>query len=648
MKIVASLLSIIYLFTTGFCRPTPPSRLARTLAFDLNELPQQVEQVAESDFIQSAVHSSVHDPVSTTGSFSAHSSFTAPHGDQWARAGPFWHHAGPSSSSMMPPEHLAGWRYAYIPAFVYHPVPVVPPHQPFQVPLAPVWPHHQSIRSEQVNLPVTGSQQSVQHYTFLGNEHLPDVALPTYQHSTAFRSDFEGSQGLHPGNLHQDQGMQSSLPGGRRNTIEAASSSGTKDAVVHAPQPSTSTDTDAHMPLLPVRKLDFRQRKFRGSQSLAAERGPRADEEDGVAQIRDLVFQDPTRFSGDNFRLSLRFDPQVSRLIKSLRTAQSMEGTSAADSDPAAQTVRQVPTDLDGFFQGYFWSRKMAKEVLLHDEGGRTRIIYIVFLNTAGTLTSKKYVSQVAAWEIGPAHQHTLRDLYFYGFYPLSVKDFENLERHPASTRRSYYFGATRRRLRQKSTTDKTLALSIIRANVGQEATNEPAIAAEMAQHPEIRPLMESGQLQRSLSSSRILHGRHVYVAQETAVESFAPMKRWLDAAALPHGSFTLIKLTPEQIDELPIISAARYRTGRHVKVISEANGEMYMLDFAPALPRLGIRGPGVMAVWKFGPEVDGAKRLLINKGHFSTYRTSFNRLTPDTVSGLRDSWFQYNMVGLP
>lgn len=632
----ACLLAAFWSFSWISCLPTPPSKLVENTAFDLNELPRDVEE-AES----SALHSSTLEPTDRTGSSSTpgHAFATQPH--QSAHFRPYWHLSEASTSSSRPLGHSFGWQYADMPTVQYHPVLLQPQWQPTSFAAGPYWPHDQSFNAEHVNQPGAVQMQAFvqQPAPTLGTEHAPAV---TFAQPRTWKSSAEPGE-LSSGGAYGELRAQHSPSVTTSNILVSGPSGNPRDRADTDPLLVRSPETDGNVPLLPVKKLRYEPRKRHDlPKAAASSRAIVAGEL--AAQNRHYDPKDLRPLSGSYFRFSQRNDPKVTRLINELRLPASADDADGTRANRAYLQRSRFPANPDTFFRTFFWSRKIAKQILLQDDD-EARYILVFPLTTAKTISRNRYGSGVAAWEIGRPDPAGSLNMYFYGFHSFSLEDFSRLDTHQAATRKSYYFVA--QRPSEANHQDGT-KLGIIEADTDDSITPGLGIAPDLQQLPEIRALIESGQLQRAISSSDHISGRHFYVAQQSTVENLAPMRRWLRAAGLPPGTLTPLTLSPRQIENLPLISAARFRRGLAVKIVTEENGEMYMLDFSREVPWLGWNHRGVMVVWKFGPEVGRARRLLINKGFFLIQRHLFDQMNPHTVPGLRDSRFQYSMTNLP
>ncbi|TKY84891.1 hypothetical protein EX895_005971 [Sporisorium graminicola] len=570
-----------------------------------------------------------------------------------SQGGPFWPATGQPQSYLSPQGELTGFRYSYIPTIVYQPVLV---HHSAQY-LDPA-----TLRAlPQGQIPV-GSRRGASVSS--GMSHFgssyplapPSAPVPRRVHPTlpqSHHSMLEGAKAVEP------RAGMSSRVGEMSNDFEAGSSRGVQETEPHQHEVSLPTEPSATRPLLPVALLPntVRKRKQQRKPELSAlERAIRERQESDplelplrADQIQRQLVRDPKFFSGAPFRLSTRADPEISLLVKRLRSPETTSGASEHGQGSQEQLAGQFPKNLDQFLRSFFFHRKKAKQVLLRTHDG-TRSLLVIYLTETQRLSHTHFDSHVSVWEFAPSgcvpapSSRCVLDLYCYGFYPFSASDFLDLDAHPQSTGQSYWIELISK---VGVKPDQQLPLIVSAAEPDTAQIDASVMTQEVEHHPEIQALLQSGEIQRALSTSSYVVGRHLYVVQEFAPDVIAAIGRWEREAQLPSRTFDPVKLDEKQIDLLPQLTVAAYRKGKHVKVVTEPNGEMYMLEFHSRLRWLQQHPRGVVTVWKLGPEVS-QRRLLIFKGSYRIKGQDFYQLTPRNVHGLRDSFFKSSQVELP
>jgi len=358
-------------------------------------------------------------------------------------------------------------------------------------------------------------------------------------------------------------------------------------------------------------------------------------------QIRSYAVWDPNFFSGARFQTILKEDPTISRFIEDLRLSSPRGDKTGTPRDVRPEPL--TPSELrdpNGIAKTTFYFRKAAKQVL-YDGSRGTRSLFLTFIEGPRHASGKPVAGHVAVWEIGPLQEAGAVGLYLRGFYRFSAADFLALDRSEYFSGKTFWI----MRLRTKGPQVQLNHLGIVQIPSHQTA-GQPGRISKLPDHPEVKSLAQTGQLDRALSVGDLLHGRHLYVYQESP-EFRSLLQYWKKAAFLSEDSFDPIPFTPDQLDNLAINMASHYRRPRPVKVIRLPNGEMYMLSFLKSVPWLQQHPQDVVAVWKMGPRIQN-KRLMIAQGFFSVDPSMLSKMTPGTVPGLRDSTFQYNLAGLP
>lgn len=440
---------------------------------------------------------------------------------------------------------------------------------------------------------------------------------------------------------------------GRQPTVQSASPfSEHLRAPDSVAQIGASERSQQAPPLLPVpilrptrgKALDYRHlsrlpRGKKGKASLVRFNRDRLDLLGGSpAQIRSIAVQDPNFFSGASFETILQRDPEIDRFIESLRLPESRigRGESLRDLGPAPLTTSEVE-DPNSIARKTFYYRKEAKQVL-YGSSEDPRSLFLTFIPGQRRVSGKLAAGHVAVWEIGPLQEADAVGLYLRGFYRFTAAEFQALDRSQHVSGKKFWI--MRMRLNEPHG-----RLSIVPSS-SRETEAQQIPGSELPDHPEIKALAQTGQLDRALSVGKLLHGRHLYVYQESP--QLRPLiESWKKAAGLAGDSFEPIPLRTDQIDNLATNMASHYRRPKPVKVIERPNGEMYVLSFLLSLSWLQQHPRDVVAVWKMGPRIQN-KRLMIAQGFFGVDPSTLSKMTPDTVAGLHDSTFQYNLAGLP
>lgn len=706
----ACLLAAFWSFSWISCLPTPPSKLVENTAFDLNELPRDVEE-AES----SALHSSTLEPTDRTGSSSTpgHAFATQPH--QSAHFRPYWHLSEASTSSSRPLGHSFGWQYADMPTVQYHPVLLQPQWQPTSFAAGPYWPHDQSFNAEHVNQPGAVQMQAFvqQPAPTLGTEHAPAV---TFAQPRTWKSSAEPGE-LSSGGAYGELRAQHSPSVTTSNILVSGPSGNPRDRADTDPLLVRSPETDGNVPLLPVKKLRYEPRKrhdlpkaaassraivagelaaqnrhydpkdlrplsgsyFRFSQRndpkvtrlINELRLPAsADDADGTranraylqrsrfpanpdtffrtpslcrSPFRSQSVQDPTLFSGVSFEAAILYETKVNTFVASLRnTASSSSQQRSAEGDQPAFLSTGAQRDPSTFIRRYFIQRKEAKQVLLPDAAG-TRSLFFILLTNHRLVFSRDLSSLVGVWEFASHPQSDKLRLYFRGFHHFYGAEYHTLEQNPQATGSRFWF-----QLDQTTplVSNEQLTLRIVRGELGPKTKEQLFSETGEVSHPDIQELIWSKRLDRVLAMKHLIPGRHLFIYQESS-KTVAIIRRWKAHARLGAYSFELRPLLWQQVEDIPFIASARFRKPQAVKVVTEKDGEMFMLAFSARLDWLADYLPSAVAVWQIGPEIQGS-RLMICRGFFNLNRGAYDQLTPQSVPGLRDSTFQYNMLGLP
>lgn len=642
-----------------FGLPPPTDHLAGRLGIDLNEAAREVNEDGTLDllesFTQGTAHSSSSSNLGPTQHPIVHSEAFREHSASGYDT--YGQHA-PYQGELQQP---SSYHYTYLPTVVYQPVLVPSTWQRFDPAIAT---HTVPPLHTHPDLSEPGPSSFVSnHFSFHPQPHqpqLPHLREPTS--SQGINPDSDNSGGRERFEIDPDPQARaihshatSSIRAGKDLDQDATRSSLASKAPLEADPFKEVAGRSSSRPLLPAPYLsksknfppnNRRYKQFPNSQKGIAERD-RFDPEllDGSdVQISRIAVHDPNFFSGAPFRFFVRTDPVVGSVIQGLRSSGHIaSGKSGSSSrvDGPSQMVMRIAKDPDAFVRRYFWLRKEAKQVLLQNEHG-SRSLFLIFHSSSLYLPSRTTSKHVGVWEIGRSHEQGIPGLYFRGFYPFSASEFLSLEQHPEATGRSFWF--TTNRLRT-SKNDPYIALTVVKVK-HDEAEPELTPEPEVLQHPDMQNLVQTGALGKAVSLHDLLPGKHSFMYQESP-DTAELVSRWESAAGLPGDSFSPIQLTDAQVRDLSINSANNYRKTKPVKVVVEANGEMFMLTFFKELSWLTKPRKDVVSIWKIGPQVDG-RRLMIGRGFFHIKPESFERLTPATIPGLRDASFHYNLAQLP
>ncbi|SJX61318.1 uncharacterized protein SRS1_10311 [Sporisorium reilianum f. sp. reilianum] len=605
--IIVQLLFFIAFVDTSLCSPTFPEKLT----FDLNQLCEEATAVNEWEISHQAPPSSSHGFEENVDGSGTHAHIHASQTRPTAPGGRFWHAAGQLSSQFNPTGAIDRLHYAHVPALVHQPVLVQRPGQHLAHATEYSWPYHQLHTDNGQDAPGSSSISNLAGPSFMASSTSKgtNVALPQRDQSVLFQSDI-GSHREGDVNLYGAQ--QATL----RRTMSNPEAGSSSDIAEREPQGS-----ETNLP---------------GSESdrLKSDLAPLPLD---ATTIRNLAVQDPKIFSKAHFRFSLGTDPDIGRLVNSLTSPDSTVRLSAGRMHDQDQVQEQFPNDLFRLFSSYFWTRKKAKQILLKTESG-TRSLFFIFLTDTRLMPGRSFSSHTSVWEIASSKERGVLSMLCYAFYPFSETDFLNLERHRQSTGRNYWF-----KFNQKTVApDRPMPLLILPANA--DVADEGVLAELARQHPEMRSLIWTGKLQRALSTSSYVLGKHYYVAAEFSPDVSVAIQRWKSDANLSQDMFLPLRLDAKQIEELPYVTVAHYRSSKDVTAITEPNGDVYMMEFAQNLHWFHqYRGP-LVSVWKVGPLVEG-RELLIFKGLFQLSAEEFEELRPERVPGLRFASFQNNIM---
>lgn len=635
-------IGIAFLLIRVLCVPTPPVGHAE----DLGE-----------EFVQAAEESSIFIPPeppsqNLVNQHASTSSVTSPF--QQSDSGPHWSSGAPAfgltAQDLYPSFHSEQGRYhpyqyGMIPTVIYHPI-VVHPQQ-----------HHPGTSGSASLLPVPFHSPFTPPGVALApsNQHVHDLYSQHFPYRTVWSQQLEGSskttQRLSPssnvvGSPEQPSQDLHDLDSQPTDPLISLHAAGDDPQSILPAQSSISP-----MPLLPEQLLrdkgmarDYRHRDRLQRGKLGRILIERFDPEslDGTReQILHMAVEDPNFFSGAEFQTVLESDPKIDNFVQTLRQPESGEGSSRTSRDIEPVFLgNDEHDDPSSVARSTFYTRKEVKQVLYSDEHG-VRSLFLTFAPGSRVVSGRLGAGQLGVWEIGPSQGQAAIGLYLRGIYrPFTATEFQQIERHSQATGRSFWFFLQRTR---HSGPILPYKLSIIQKIDGPSFTPE---LMDLPEHPEIKSLVESGELAKALTVSKILYGRHLYVYQPTPALNRL-IEEWKAAAGLPKYSFTRIIPTPEQIDNLATNMVRHYRRPRAVKVIRRPNGEMYMLNFAKHLGWLEQHRSDVVIVWKLGPAVQN-KRLLIAEGFFDVKESEFEKMTADKIPGLHNSVFQYNLPGLP
>nr|AEN25743.1 hypothetical protein um01237 [Ustilago maydis] len=396
-------------------------------------------------------------------------------------------------------------------------------------------------------------------------------------------------------------------------------------------------------PLLPATLLGVEKKKRLQRLRPVTQADLRALAGMSEAEFRSQSVQDPTLFSGVSFEAAILYETKVNTFVASLRnTASSSSQQRSAEGDQPAFLSTGAQRDPSTFIRRYFIQRKEAKQVLLPDAAG-TRSLFFILLTNHRLVFSRDLSSLVGVWEFASHPQSDKLRLYFRGFHHFYGAEYHTLEQNPQATGSRFWF-----QLDQTTplVSNEQLTLRIVRGELGPKTKEQLFSETGEVSHPDIQELIWSKRLDRVLAMKHLIPGRHLFIYQESS-KTVAIIRRWKAHARLGAYSFELRPLLWQQVEDIPFIASARFRKPQAVKVVTEKDGEMFMLAFSARLDWLADYLPSAVAVWQIGPEIQGS-RLMICRGFFNLNRGAYDQLTPQSVPGLRDSTFQYNMLGLP
>ncbi|GAC97014.1 lipase [Pseudozyma hubeiensis SY62] len=400
-------------------------------------------------------------------------------------------------------------------------------------------------------------------------------------------------------------------------------------------------------PLLPapfVRIKQFEDRKRLRAPS-------RSDLADLVAKseaaIRSQSLQDPTVFFGATFELAISPDAETDRFVSSLHLGESSASRVGWTQQPESKAqVFADGQDPFEYFRGLFRKRQEALQVIF-PSGQDPRCLYLILLHNHPLIQAKSLARLLGVFEIGSNSVPNKLTLHFRGFHESYGTEYLALEQLPQATGRKYWFQQDRTAL-YTSKADMTMRIVKLDGTDSVQDRQQLALDSDEMQsyHPDVQELIRTGEVGRVLAMDHLAPGGHLYIYQESS-EMPARIQRWKSTAGLPLGSFLRKNLGKKDKDEIAFVFSTKFRQREPVKVITEANGEMFMLSMKKKSGWVKNIYDNTMTVWQIGPEIQG-RRLMICRGVYTIRARAYSQLTPQRLPGLRDSSFSNKMQGLP
>ncbi|KAJ9477483.1 Lipase [Pseudozyma hubeiensis] len=363
------------------------------------------------------------------------------------------------------------------------------------------------------------------------------------------------------------------------------------------------------------------------------------------AEIRSQSLQDPTVFFGATFELAVSPDAEINSFISSLHMGESSTSRVGwtRPPEPMMQDLAGEQ-DLLGYLRGCFRMRKEALQVLFPD-GQNPRSLYLILLHNHPLIHEKSLTRLLGVFEIGSNPVPDKLTLHFRGFHHFYGTEYLALEQLPQTTGRKFWFQQDRTAV---YTSKVDMTMRIVKLD-GKDPSQQRLVLdsdAMQSYHPDVQELIRTGEVARVLAMDHLAPGGHLYIYQESP-DMPARIQRWKSTAGLPLGSLLQKKLEKKDQDEIVFVFSTKFRKREPVKVITEANGEMFMLSMKKKSGWVKNIYDNTMTVWQIGPEVQG-RRLMICRGVYTIRARAYSQLTPQRLPGLRDSSFSNKMQGLP
>ncbi|GAC97016.1 hypothetical protein PHSY_004600 [Pseudozyma hubeiensis SY62] len=450
-----------------------------------------------------------------------------------------------------------------------------------------------------------------------------DKRLPTTLAGSTSFSPLASDQSLssqQPASLHSQP--SSSEPGSR-------SSSGVQEQIVQHQDASASQDR-------PIPEV--------GAPSEAAD-----DDLLRAQELQAEALRLRYHIGADLYRMVYQPDASIDSFITTLlsRTFEADgEGANHLDRPGRIDPIASDSKDPNAIAVHTFWHKNSVKVMLMPHPSGPKRLL-VTFIRKPWYLVHQEAPGFIGVWQIMPpkplSQQRvppSLTDFFLHGFYPATGEEYRRLAEQPEHIDD---FWVTIRRSR-------ALRLTGLYINVARMTDVEMQKMDANMREGNYATLFQNFRVERP-PPLRVETSHHFYEYRPDP-DLYPLVAQWALQAKLTTRSFVPIEVTQEERNAFPKRIELIFRSRRDVKVVTLPDGQRLMLCFHQQLTWLKRTRAELVSIWKVGTtEVlgDGSKhRHLTAVGLFHITRTNFNRLTPNTIPGLKNSEFQANRLDLP